>query len=103
MIGTTSIARKKTINIRDLFVEPNFHELEAVATDSKGEPKKLNHAQLESIRRTGEFQVDSVQFSGQKHTWRLSQILQKGSDRSTDTLYNDMSYALQLLRKFLSS
>ena len=31
------MARKKTINIRDLFVEPNFHELEAVATDSKGE------------------------------------------------------------------
>jgi len=95
--GTTSMARKKTINIRDLFVEPNFHELEAVATDSKGEPKKLNHAQLESIRRTGEFQVDSVQFSGQKHTWRLSQILQKGADRSTETLYNDMSYALKLL------
>lgn len=91
------MARKKTINIRDLFIEPNFHELEAVATDSKGEQKKLNHAQLESIRRTGEFQVDSVQFSGQKHTWRLSQILQKGSDKSTETLYNDMSYALKLL------
>ena len=97
------MARKKTINIRNLFVEPNFHELEAVATDSKGEPKKLNHAMLESIQRTGEFQVDNVQFSGQKHTLRLSQILQKGWDRSTYTLYNDMSYALNLLGKFFSS
>ena len=26
--STTSMTRKKTINIRDLFVEPNFHELE---------------------------------------------------------------------------
>ena len=35
------MTRKKTINIRDLFIEPNFNELEAVSTDSKGEPKKL--------------------------------------------------------------
>ena len=30
---------------------------QAVATDSKGEPRKLNPAQLESIRQTGQFQV----------------------------------------------
>ena len=52
------MGRKKTINIRDLFIEPNFNELEAVSTDSKGGPKKLSQAQLESLRRTGEFQVD---------------------------------------------
>ena len=57
IIGHSSAAKKKTINIRDLFIEPNFNELEVVASDSKGEPKKLNHAQLENIRRTGEFQV----------------------------------------------
>ena len=51
------MCRKKTINIRDLFIEPNFNELETVSTDSKGAPKKLNQAQLESLRRTGEFQV----------------------------------------------
>ena len=27
------MTRKKTINIRDLFVEPNFHELEVVDED----------------------------------------------------------------------
>ena len=56
--GNSSAAKKKTINIRDLFIEPNFNELEVVASDSKGEPKKLSHAQLESLRRTGEFQVN---------------------------------------------
>ena len=58
IIGHSSSAKKKTINIRDLFIEPNFNELEVVASDSKGEPKKLNHAQLENIRTTGEFQVN---------------------------------------------
>lgn len=95
--ASTSMSKKKTIKIRDLFVEPDFHELDAVATDSKGEPKKLNQAQLECIQRIGEFQVDSVQFSGQKHTWKLTTILQKGSDRSTETLYQDLSYALQFI------
>jgi hypothetical protein len=56
-VATTSMTRKKTINIRDLFVEPNFNELEAVATDSRGEPRQLSQAQLESIRQTGQFQV----------------------------------------------
>ena len=99
--GNTSMTRKKTINIRDLFIEPNFNELEAVSTDSKGAPKKLNHSQLESLRSSGEFQVDSVQFTGQKHTWRLSKILQKGSDRSKETMYKDLSHALKLLGKVL--
>ena len=95
------MTRKKTINIRDLFIEPNFNELEAVSTDSKGAPKKLNHSQLESLRSSGEFQVDSVQFTGQKHTWRLSKILQKGSERSKETMYKDLSHALKLLGKVL--
>ena len=95
------MTRKKTINIRDLFIEPNFNELEAVSTDSKGAPKKLNHSQLESLRSSGEFQVDSVQFTGQKHTWRLSKILQKGADRSRETLYKDLSHALKLIGKVL--
>jgi len=92
-----SNSRRKTINIRDLFIEPNFHELDAVSTDSKGEPKKLNQSQLESVRMTGEFEVESVQFAGQKHTWRLSQLLQKGSARSTQTLRRDLAKALTLI------
>ena len=95
--STTSMTRKKTINIRDLFVEPNFHELEAVATDTKGEPRKLGQGQLESIRQGGEFQVESVQFSGQQHTWRLSQVLQKGVERTRESLHSDLAHALKLV------
>ena len=67
--STTSMSRKKTINIRDLFVEPNFHELEAVATDSKGEPRRLSQDQLESIRQTGRFQVQT-QIEGSRYRHR---------------------------------
>eukprot|EP00092_Neocalanus_flemingeri_P037052 GFUD01040338.1.p1 GENE.GFUD01040338.1~~GFUD01040338.1.p1 ORF type:complete len:1135 (+),score=193.14 GFUD01040338.1:117-3521(+) len=88
--------KKKTINIKDLFIAPKFNELEAIATNSQGNPKKLTHEQIQNIHRTGEFSVDSVQFPGQKHTWRLSNILQKGSERSTETMYRNFSSATQL-------
>ena len=42
-------------------------------------------------------QVESVQFSGQKHTWRLSQLLQKGTEQSTATLHSDLALALRLV------
>jgi len=42
-------------------------------------------------------QVESVQFVGQKHTWRLNQVLQKGSQQSTLTLRRDLARALHLL------
>eukprot|EP00092_Neocalanus_flemingeri_P044994 GFUD01050107.1.p1 GENE.GFUD01050107.1~~GFUD01050107.1.p1 ORF type:complete len:190 (+),score=30.45 GFUD01050107.1:162-731(+) len=88
--------KKKTINIKDLFIAPKFNELEAIATNAQGNPKKLTHEQIQNIHRTGEFSVDSVQFPGQKHTWRLSNILQKGSERSTETMYRNFSSATQL-------
>ena len=31
----TGTARRKTINIRDVFIEPDFNELDMVAIDSK--------------------------------------------------------------------
>ena len=34
LVGTGS-TRRKTMNMKDLFVEPNFNELDAVSTDSK--------------------------------------------------------------------
>lgn len=39
--------------MRDLFVAPSFDELDAVAVDCKGEPRKLTGKQLESIRERG--------------------------------------------------
>ena len=50
--GEDTLARKKH-HLRDLFVAPSFDELDAVAVDSKGEPKRLTNKQLESIRERG--------------------------------------------------
>ena len=49
--------RKKTLNLRDLFVEPNFDESKSIAVDSKGRLKRLTKEQLDSVRKTGEFEV----------------------------------------------
>jgi len=35
-----------------------------------------------------EFEVDSLNFPGQVHRWRLSQLLQKGTLRAHDSLLN---------------
>lgn len=44
-----------------------------------------------------EFEVDSLNFPGQVHKWRLSEILQKGTERSRDSLLNDLSLALRFI------
>ncbi|XP_051167467.1 uncharacterized protein LOC127285474 isoform X1 [Leptopilina boulardi] len=118
--GDDTLARKKH-HLRDLFVAPSFDELDAVAVDIKGEPrrltnkqlesirerglhkdkygkpKKLNVVQLESIRRCGEFEVDSINFPGQMHRWRLSSLLQRGRDRRRDALLSDLALATRFL------
>ena len=43
--------------------------------------------------------MESVQFYGQFHTWRLSQILQKGTQRTDQTLRRDLARALTLVGK----
>lgn len=95
---TQSLGRRhKQLNLRDLFVAPSFDELDAVAVDNKGEPHRLNHKQLESIRERGEFEVESLNFPGQVHKWQLSQFLQKGIERSRESLLNDLALALRFL------
>lgn len=44
-----------------------------------------------------EFDVPSLNFPGQVHRWRLSQLLQKGSERTRDSLLNDLALATQFL------
>ncbi|KDR19062.1 hypothetical protein L798_06418, partial [Zootermopsis nevadensis] len=121
--SSLSLARRsnKHLNMRDLFLAPSFDELDAVAVDSKGEPrrlsnkqlesirerglhkdkygkpKKLSATQLESIRRWGEFEVESLNFTGQVHKWQLSQLLQKGTERSQESLLNDLALALRFI------
>ncbi|XP_043205633.1 uncharacterized protein LOC122372479 isoform X2 [Amphibalanus amphitrite] len=96
-VDSSSLARRKPIIIRDLFVAPCFDELEAVALDSGGEPRKLSGKQLASVRETGEFEVESLNFTGQVHRWRLSELLQKGTERSFITYQDDLALSLRFL------
>ncbi|XP_058455787.1 uncharacterized protein LOC131433056 isoform X1 [Malaya genurostris] len=125
IVGSNNInninRKSRPINLRDLFIAPPFDELDAVAADGTGEPrllnnsqlrslrerglqkdkfgkpKKLNLEQLDSIQLTGEFEVPSLNFPGQMHRWRLSQFLQKGSDRTRDSLLGDLAMSARFL------
>lgn len=44
-----------------------------------------------------EFEVDSINFAGQTHRWRLSGLLQRGRDRRRDTLLSDLALATRFL------
>ncbi|XP_063709490.1 uncharacterized protein LOC134837994 isoform X3 [Culicoides brevitarsis] len=96
--ATGTVSRKpRPINLRDLFIAPPFDELDAVATDGTGEPRRLTNSQLRAVREKGEFDVPSLNFPGQVHRWRLSQILQKGTERTHDSLLSDLALAARFL------
>lgn len=44
-----------------------------------------------------EFEVDSINFAGQTHRWRLSGLLQRGRDRRRETLLKDLALATRFL------
>lgn len=50
-VGTNR--KSKAMNLRDLFIMPPFDELDAVAADSSGEPRRLTNSQLKSLRERG--------------------------------------------------
>jgi hypothetical protein len=45
--------KSRPINLRDLFIAPPFDELDAVAADNNGEPRRLTNTQLRSLRDRG--------------------------------------------------
>uniref|UniRef100_A0A1A9VB52 Uncharacterized protein n=1 Tax=Glossina austeni TaxID=7395 RepID=A0A1A9VB52_GLOAU len=96
--STVGGSRKmRPINLRDLFIAPPFDELDAVASDGTGEPRRLTNTQLKTLRENGEFDVPSLHFSGQVHKWRLSQLLQKGTLRAHDSFLSDLALAARFL------
>ncbi|XP_070136763.1 uncharacterized protein [Drosophila bipectinata] len=97
--ATNSVSSRKTrpINLRDLFIAPPFDELDAVASDGSGEPRRLTSVQLKTLRETGEFDVPSLHFPGQVHKWRLSQLLQKGKLRAHDSFLSDLALAARFV------
>ncbi|CAL4076369.1 unnamed protein product, partial [Meganyctiphanes norvegica] len=92
-----SVGRVKPLVLRDVFVTPSFDELDAVAVDSKGDPRRLSSQHLHSIREKGEFEVESLHFPGQSHRWQVSGWLQKGCERAHDSLLDDVATALSLM------
>ncbi|XP_071521204.1 uncharacterized protein [Panulirus ornatus] len=120
-MGTGAGGRAKPLVLRDAFVVPSFDELDAVAVDSKGDPRRLsnhhlhsirekglhrdsqgkrrrlNDYQLETLRRSGEFEVDSLHFPGQTHRWQVSGWLQKGCEKAHNSLLDDVALALSLI------
>lgn len=44
-----------------------------------------------------EFEVASINFVGQTHKWRLTEWLQKGTERNRETLLDDLAFALQFI------
>lgn len=44
-----------------------------------------------------EFEVDSINFAGQVHRWRLSGLLQRGRDRRRDALLTDLALATRFI------
>ncbi|XP_062594006.1 uncharacterized protein LOC134255480 isoform X1 [Saccostrea cucullata] len=82
---------------KDLFKAPVFDELEEVGMTPDGGLKKLSKKQLDSIWDNGEFDVDSLNFPGQVHKWRLTQLLQKGTNRAHSSLLDDAAVSLRLM------
>lgn len=98
--GSSTLGRRcgsRPTSLRDLFVTPSFDELDAVAIDTSGEPRRLTGKQLEALREKGEFEVPSLNFPGQVHRWRLSALLQRGILNTHETLLNDLALALRFI------
>ena len=53
--GSNTVGNRKPrpINLRDLFIAPPFDELDAVASDGTGDPRRLTNSQLKSLRENG--------------------------------------------------
>ena len=41
--------------------------------------------------------MESLNFAGQVHKWQLSQLLQKGTERTQESLLNDLALALRFI------
>lgn len=57
----------------------------------------LRHSTHFPFRRFREFDVASLNFPGQVHRWRLSQLLQKGSSRTQNSLLRDLALASRFI------
>ncbi|VDP94337.1 unnamed protein product [Echinostoma caproni] len=105
----SSILDVSHVPLANIFSAPEFDECELLSKDSHGNSKPLNRHQLIQLRRTAEFDVDSINFignsvpisclvkqieSGEVHTWKISPFFLKGTDNIRKTLLEDLQAAL---------
>ncbi|CAF1379311.1 unnamed protein product, partial [Didymodactylos carnosus] len=93
--GITSDSNE--IKFTSLFQTPTLNELETLSTNPNGSSKSLNDEQLKAVKQTGEFEVNSIYFPGQRHRWRLSKLLQSGIQTANQTFFKELSWALYML------
>ncbi|TPP61782.1 Solute carrier family 13 (Sodium-dependent dicarboxylate transporter) member 2/3/5 [Fasciola gigantica] len=82
------------VPLANIFTAPEFDECELLSKDSHGNSKPLNRHQLIQLRRTAQFDVDSMNFIGEVHTWKISPFFLKGTDHIRKTLLEDLQMAL---------
>jgi len=73
------------IDAGTLIRPPDSNECRDLALDH-GRPIRLNEEQLRELRQTGRFNVPSAKYPGQNHTWQVNQMLQKGNDKTKESL-----------------
>ncbi|KFB52051.1 AGAP004423-PA-like protein [Anopheles sinensis] len=73
LVGSSGSRKTRPINLRDLFIA------------------------RPSTSWMREFEVPSLNFPGQVHRWRLSQFLQKGSERTRDSLLSDLALSARFI------
>ncbi|KAK2714521.1 uncharacterized protein LOC136039927 isoform X2 [Artemia franciscana] len=95
--GGEGTSRRKTFQMKDLFLMPSFEEKELASIDARGKTQRLSQDQLDTIRNDGVFNVESSNFSGQNHVWKLSPLLQKGKVRTAESFVNDIAFAARLI------
>lgn len=57
----------------------------------------MDAKQLRQVRETGEFDVESVRFAGQKHVWRVTKLLQKGTVATNSAFLSDCAKAVRFI------
>jgi hypothetical protein len=72
--------QKRVFSVRELFPPPPGEDRASLAGN------KLSKEQLETIRKRGQFDVDSRQWPGEVYRWQLNSLLQSGVDNLFEKL-----------------
>src|SRR5205085_2934498 len=83
------------LSLDKAFDKPGSNEKQKLAIDELGNQLYLNQDQLQQIRRTGEFTVESQEFPDQVYRWAINIGFQKGTDKIKDTLIKGIAFGTE--------